>query len=119
VRGSRERLPADPSREICDDHVEVLDRRPDPRGGYRVDVGHGKRIGRVSSEWFSRPADERYLSPTELMATVKGRADRSRTRTVESAGVRVEAGRGDAERLALVLPGSDQPVAPTQWSFGQ
>lgn len=100
-------------------NVEVLDARPDRRGGYRVDVGRGERIGRVSSEWFSRPPDERYLSLTELMAAVKGRAERSRTRTVESADVRVEADRGDAERLTLVLPGSDQPVAPTHWSFGQ
>jgi hypothetical protein len=99
--------------------VEVLDARPDPRGGYRVDVSRGERIGRVSSEWFSRPADERYLSLSELMAAVKGRAERSRTRTVASAAVRVEADRGDAERLALVLPGSDQPIAPTHWSFGQ
>lgn len=45
----------------------------------------------MSSEWFSRPADERYLSLTELMAAMKGRAERSRTRTVESAAVRVEA----------------------------
>ena len=100
-------------------NMEVLDARPDPRGGYRVDVGRGERIGRVSSEWFSRPADERYLSLSELMEAVKGRAERSRTRTVESAAVRVEADRGDAERLALLLPGSDQPIAPTHWSFGQ
>jgi hypothetical protein len=99
--------------------VEVLDARPDAYGGYRVDVGRGERVGRVSSEWFNRPADERYLSLSELMAAVKGRAERSRTRTVESAAVRVEADRGDAERLALVLPGSDQPLAPTHWSFGQ
>jgi hypothetical protein len=100
-------------------NVEVLDARPDPRGGYHVDVGRGERVGRVSSEWFSRPADERYLSLSELMASVKSRAERSRTRTVESAAVRVEAERSDAERLALMLPGSDQPVAPTHWSFGQ
>jgi hypothetical protein len=100
-------------------NVEILDTRPDPRGGYRVDVSRGERIGRVSSEWFNRPADERYLSLSELMASVKGRAERSRTRTVESAAVRVEASRDNAERLDLVLPDSDQPVAPTHWSFGQ
>ena len=38
---------------------------------------------------------------------------------VESAAIRVEAGRDDAERLALLLPGSDAPIAPTHWSFGQ
>ena len=100
-------------------NVEVLDARPDMRSAYRVDVSRGERVGRVSSEWFSRPADERYLSLDALMASVKGRAERSRTRTVESAAVRVEASRDNPERLDLVLPGSDVPLAPTNWSFGQ
>ncbi len=100
-------------------NVEVLDARPDARGGYKVDVSRGERIGRVSSEWFNRPADERYSSLSELMAAVKGRADRSRTRTVESSAVRVEASRDDSERLDLVLPGCNVPVVATHWSFGQ
>ncbi|MCA3586379.1 MAG: DUF932 domain-containing protein [Methylocystis sp.] len=88
-------------------------------GGYKVDVSKGERVGRVSSEWFSRPDDERFLSLDELMASVRGRAERSTTRTVDSAVVRVEASREDPERLALILPGADAPVAPTHWSFGQ
>ncbi|GGN62386.1 hypothetical protein GCM10011349_46040 [Novosphingobium indicum] len=99
--------------------IQVLDASPHRSGGYRVDVGRGQRIGRVSSEWFSRPADQRYLSLTELMAAVKGRAERSRTRTVESAAIRGEAHRDDPERLALVLPDADKPLTPTHWSFGQ
>ncbi len=43
-------------------HVEILDAARDRAGGYKVDVTRGERIGRVSSEWFSRPDDERYLS---------------------------------------------------------
>ena len=27
--------------------------------GFKVDISRGQRIGRVSSEWFSRPDDER------------------------------------------------------------
>ncbi len=100
-------------------NTEVLDVRGDRSGGYKVDVSRGQRIGRVSSEWFSRPADERYSSLSDLLASVKGRADRSRTRTIESAAVRVEASRDNAEALALVLPGSTEPIAPTHWSFGQ
>ena len=50
---------------------------------------------------------------------MRGRTERSRTRTVESAAIRVEASRDDAERLALMLPGADVPLAPTHWSFGQ
>lgn len=99
--------------------TDVLNGKPGAASGYKVDVTRGERVGRVSSEWFSRPADERFLSLSELFASVNGRAERSRTRTVESAAVRVEASRDDAERLALVLPGSDVPIAPTHWSFGQ
>jgi hypothetical protein len=88
-------------------------------GGFRVDVSRGERVGRVSSEWFSRPDDERYLSLTDLCDAVRRRADRAQTRTVESRAVRVEANRDDAERLALMVPGRSEPVAPTHWSFGQ
>lgn len=87
--------------------------------GYKVDISRGQRIGRVSSEWFSRPDDERFLSLSALHAAVKSRADRATARTVESSAVRVEASRDDAERLALFVPGRDEPVMPTHWSFGQ
>ncbi len=99
--------------------IEVRDAARDHVSGYKVDATRGERIGRVSSEWFSRPADERYLSLSELFGAVRGRTARSRTRTIDSAAIRVEAGRDDSERLALMLPGSDTPVAPTHWSFGQ
>jgi hypothetical protein len=99
--------------------VEILDAARDRAGGYKVDVSRGERIGRVSSEWFSRPADERYLSLSDLFSAVRGRTERSRTRTVESAAIRVEASRDDAECLTLMLPGSDAPIAPTHWSFSQ
>jgi len=88
-------------------------------GGYNVDISRGERIGRVSSEWFSRPDDERYLSLTDLHAAVRGRAERATARTVETKALRVEASRDDAERLALILPGRAEPVAPTHWSYGQ
>lgn len=87
--------------------------------GFRVDASRGQRIGRVSSEWFSRPDDERYLSLTELHEAVRRRAERATARTVESRAVRVEASREDAERLDLIVPGRDEPVSPTHWSFGQ
>lgn len=87
--------------------------------GYKVDISRGQRIGRVSSEWFSRPDDERFLSLSSLHAAVRARAERATARTVETRDVRVEASREDAERLALLVPGRDQPIMPTHWSFGQ
>jgi hypothetical protein len=86
---------------------------------YKVDISRGQNIGRVSSEWFSRPADERFLSLPDLYARVRARADNATTRIVPSTAVRVEARADEPERLALVVPGSDVPIAPTNWSFGQ
>lgn len=100
-------------------NMQVLEARRDVSGGYKVDVGRGQRVGRVSSEWYSRPHDERFLSLDELAGAVRGRAERSRTRVVETALIHVEANRSDPERLSLILPGAEAPVAPTHWSFGQ
>jgi hypothetical protein len=73
----------------------------------------------VSSEWFNRPDDERYLSLDDLWASVKGRSERSRSRVVQTADIRVEAARDNPERLHLMLPRAQEPVAPTHWAFGQ
>jgi hypothetical protein len=105
--------------ERITNHVEILDSAHGRDSGYKVDASRGDRIGRVSSEWFSRPSDERYLSLSDLYAAVRGRTERSRTRTIESAAIRVEASRDDAERLSLEMPGSESPVAMTHWSFSQ
>jgi len=91
----------------------------EPAGSFKVDVSRGQQVGRVSSEWFARPADERYLSLADLFVSVQSRAQRSRTQTVQSRDVRVEARRDDAEMLSLVLPGEYAPLSPTHWSFGQ
>ena len=99
--------------------LQALDASRDMNGGYKVDISRGERVGRVSSEWFSRPDDERYLSLDDLANSVRARAERSRTRVVESASIQVEASRDNPERLNLMLPGADAPVAPTHWSFGQ
>jgi hypothetical protein len=87
--------------------------------GFKVDISRGERIGRVSSEWFSRPDDERYLSLSDLHRAVSARTERASVRTVESADIRVEATRDNAERLALIVPGGREPIAPTHWSCGQ
>ncbi len=100
--------------------LSSIARSPSPApAGYRVDPSRGERIGRVSSEWFRRPADERFLNLSDLHRSVKDRADRSRARTVPSNEVRVEARREDGDRLRLMLPGDAEEIAPTHWSFGQ
>ncbi|MBB3565590.1 hypothetical protein FHX06_006960 [Rhizobium sp. BK512] len=100
---------------------------PVSSSGFRVDISRGERIGRVSSEWFSRPDDERFLSLSALYDTVRSRADRAHARTIETSAIRVEATRDNAERLELIVSGENasrgqrdaQPIAPTHWSYGQ
>ena len=86
---------------------------------FKVDISRGRNVSRVSSEWFSRPDDERFLSLSDLHARVRARADAARTRVVESRALRVEARSDAPERLNLIVPGDDAPIAPTNWSFGQ
>jgi hypothetical protein len=38
---------------------------------------------------------------------------------LETALIHVEASRNDPERLSLILPGTEAPVVPTHWNFGQ
>jgi hypothetical protein len=92
---------------------------PPVRAPYKVDISRGRNSGRVSSEWFSRPDDERFLSLPDLYSRVRARAEAATTRVVESRAIRVEARSHEPERLSLIVPGGDAPVAPTNWSFGQ
>ena len=99
----------------------ILDHVPGPAGrpasgGYKVDISRGQGIGRVSSEWFSRPEDERFLSLAELHAAVEARARRATTRTLETRDVRVEASRDDASGWRFcsraATPRSRRPIGP-------
>jgi len=62
---------------------------------------------------------KRYLSLDALHSAVRARSERATTCTVETRALRVEASRDDAERLALIVPGRAEPIASTNWSFGQ
>jgi len=63
--------------EIGAMNTQLVDAGRDASGGYKVDATRGERVGRVSSEWFSRPDDERFLSLGDLARTVRNRAERS------------------------------------------
>ena len=95
-------------------HPSTLARNSSP--GYKVDISRGQRIGRVSSEWLSRPDDERYLSLSDLYDAVRARAETATAHTVETRAIRVVATPDEPERLSLLLPDREAPVAPTHWS---
>ena len=86
---------------------------------FKIDPSRGQQISRVSSEWFSRPADQRFLSLDELQASLQHRANHSRSRVVDSRDIRIEACPDEADALSVILPGSKLPLQPTHWAFGQ
>ena len=83
--------------------VEVLDAAREGAGGYKVDVTRGERIGRVSSEWFSRPADERY---PVAVGSVRRRARPLRAQPDPDRGERGDPGRGEPRRCRAAGVGS-------------
>jgi hypothetical protein len=97
-------------------------------GAYKVDISRGQCIGTVSSEWFSRPDDQRFLSLTELREFVERRSERAVQQLVDVEAIRVNAETNDTETLTLsfkpdrnsgVRETQAVTVAPTHWSFGQ
>src|SRR5713226_4708200 len=85
--------------------------------GFRVDTSRGERVGRVSSEWFSRPDDERYLSLTDLYDAVRRRVECAQVRTVESRAVTgPDYGRiWDHELVAAVIDIAGNGTGDTMW----
>lgn len=86
---------------------------------FKVDIGRGSNVSRVSSEWYARPDDERFLSLTDLHERVLARAQQATTHVIDSRDIRVEASRDNGDCLTLTIAPDIAPLAPTNWSFGQ
>ena len=114
----RERGFRRPSRRDCYEQCGNSEpARPMTTGGYKVDVSRGERNGRVSSEWFNRPDDERYLSLDDWAVgegPVRAQPDPGGARPRISVWRR----RNNPDRLRLCCQ-AHAPVAPTHWAFGQ
>ncbi len=88
-------------------------------GGYKVDLGAANGSGACRQNGSPGPTTSAICRSSALYVAVRARADRATGRTVETRTLRVEASRDDAERLALIVPGREESIAPTHWSFGQ
>lgn len=84
---------------------------------FKVDTSRGSLDGAVSSQWFSRPDDQRFLDLTSLRDYVYARSEPAVQTIVDVKDIRVKASMSDAEKMSLEFHGME--VAPTHWSFGQ
>lgn len=102
-----------------------------PVAPYKVDVSRGGHDGSVSSQWCSRPHDQRFLSLDDLEAFKRkfyqgSWQSRAKSNDVELIAPEIRE-LADMHKLTVgvkVSPaGSDvqmvKEVAPTHWSFGQ
>lgn len=83
----------------------------------KVDVRRGAVDGSVSSQWYGRPDDQRYLSLEALYEALTERRDASWIETAEAKRLQVRAYE-DQNRLTVITP-EGREVKPTHWSFGQ
>jgi hypothetical protein len=79
---------------------------------------------KASNEWRNRPADQRFVSLTELDEYVFAQHNNSRGKTISSRGISAmpvdEQGKSDTAGKNLVVVGPNGgPVELTHWSFGQ
>lgn len=72
----------------------------------------------ASNEWMKRPADERFLSLTELHDKVHNARVNSVQRTVSTRQIEVQPHAADPIR-GITVAGDDGLIDPTHWSFGQ
>lgn len=90
-------------------------------GAFKTSLS-GSTDGKVSSQWFSRPADQRFLSLFELHDSCLAEAESSSARTVDTREIKVIADAEDGERLLLAYKdenGEQFEARPTHYSFGQ
>jgi hypothetical protein len=84
-----------------------------------INMSAGSTNGAVSSQWFNRPDDERFLDLDSLEESVLARKQASRADVVDSNRIEVVAQADKPDDLHLIVPGVDVAVRPTHWSFGQ
>jgi len=85
---------------------------------FKVDVMKGSLDGRVSSQWWTRPDDQKFLDLNSLGEFVRARSESAIQQIVDVNDIEVIA--GDEDRLSLMhrnQGGSE--LDPTHWSFGQ
>lgn len=79
--------------------------------------GKGESKGVISSQWYSRPDDQRFTSLAALEDHVFSAAEQSRSTVIDTRDIRVKA--EGADKLLLQMPDSGEFAEPNHWSFGQ
>jgi hypothetical protein len=88
-------------------------------GERRIDATRGSRSGRVSQEWFSRPADQRFTSISSLISSLEARSVGMKEDVISGRDLRFIANQDDSRNLFLGAPDGGEPLGITNYVFGQ
>lgn len=88
---------------------------------FKTDLSKGEMRSEVSSQWFSRPDDQKFTNLYDLRESCFRYADGSVINNVNSRDIEVVASMDDNDKLELAypVPGGSEIAQPTNWSFGQ
>jgi Domain of unknown function (DUF932) len=94
-----------------------------PVGAHKVDTSRGSSNMIASRQWISRPADQKFLSLSALLGSVKARRDASAELRIDNKGIEFFSNpepktMADTHDMWIGLKGGIE-IAPTHWSFGQ
>lgn len=84
----------------------------------KVNYSAGEMRGEVSSQWFNRPDDQKFLDLPTLRDSVFSRYQKSQSGIIRSNEIEVIANGEDPNNLTLAHSQMGE-VAPSHWSFGQ
>jgi hypothetical protein len=85
---------------------------------FKVNPHKGEVISKVSSQWFTRPDDQRFLSLSELESAVHKRSGAASQEIVDVKSIYVDADRNNPDALTLGFNNVTN-ISPNHWSFGQ
>ena len=72
---------------------------------FKVDPHKGQRIGTVSSQWFNRPDDQKFLSLAALEEAVTTRSINARQDIVDVSSIRMNANPESPDNLMVEFNG--------------
>lgn len=104
---------------------QIIEHQPTEHevGVRAVNRTSGWKATRVTSNWYNRPDDERFLNLSDLLNYTRDRYENSTTAVIENRDLELithddPKNIEDAMKLSIKMP-DDQILAPTHWSFGQ
>ena len=97
----------------------IVEAEPAVTEAFKIDAFRGRADSSVSSQWFRRPDDQKFLSLDALYQSVVGRKEHSHELITRPNEIMAFGSEQDTDTMTLKIKGQTGQFAPTHLSFGQ